>query len=40
MSERKSTWIRILGVLLFFGLLAAAWQWTPLKGLLDLNRIP
>ena len=39
MSERNSTWIRILGVLLFFGLLAAAWQWTPLKGLLDLNRI-
>jgi phospholipase D1/2 len=39
MSERKSTWIRILGVLLFFGLLAAAWQWTPLKGLLDLHRI-
>jgi uncharacterized membrane protein YdjX (TVP38/TMEM64 family) len=39
MSDRKSTWIRILGVFLFFGLLAAAWQWTPLKGLLDLERI-
>ncbi len=39
MSDRKSTWIRILGVLLLFGLLAAAWQWTPLKGLLDFNRV-
>ena len=39
MSDRKSTWLRIVGVLLFFGLLAAAWQWTPLKGLLDLQRI-
>ena len=39
MSDRKTTWIRILGVLLFFLLLAAAWQWTPLKGLLDLERI-
>jgi phospholipase D1/2 len=39
MSDRKSTWIRVLGVLLFFALLAAAWQWTPLKGLLDLQRV-
>jgi uncharacterized membrane protein YdjX (TVP38/TMEM64 family) len=39
MSDRKTTWIRILGVFLFFGVLAAAWQWTPLKGLLDLERI-
>jgi phospholipase D1/2 len=39
MSDRKATWIRILGVFLFFGLLAAAWQWTPLKGLLDLQRV-
>ena len=39
MSDRKSTWIRVVGVLLFFALLAAAWQWTPLKALLDLQRV-
>jgi phospholipase D1/2 len=39
MTDRKSAWIRIVGVLLFFGLLAALWQWTPLKELLDLKQV-
>lgn len=39
LPDRKGAWIRVVGILLFFGLLAAAWQWTPLKELLDLHRI-
>jgi phospholipase D1/2 len=38
-SGRSLAWIRIGSVLLFLGLLAAAWQWTPLKSLVDLPRI-
>jgi len=32
-------WIRIGSVVVFLGLLAAAWQWTPLKSLVDLPRL-
>jgi len=32
-------WIRIGSVVVFLGLLAAAWQWTPLKSLIDLPRL-
>lgn len=38
-SGRKWIWIRIASVLVFLGLVAAAWQWTPLKTLVDLPRI-
>jgi len=36
---RAGLWIRIAAVVVFLALLAAAWQWTPLKSLLDLPRI-
>ena len=38
-SGRTLMWIRIGSILLFLALLAAAWQWTPLKSLVDLPRI-
>lgn len=38
-SDRALTWIRIASVLVFLGLLAAAWRFTPLKNLVDLPRI-
>lgn len=38
-STAKAAWIRVLVTLAFFGLLAAAWQWTPLKELLDFQKI-
>ena len=36
---RSRPWIRIGAVVLFLALLGAAWQWTPLKDLVDLQRL-
>jgi phospholipase D1/2 len=38
-GERPRPWIRMLALIVFLGLLAAAWQWTPLKELADLDRL-
>lgn len=38
-SGRTRTWIRLAAALLFLGLVAAAWQWTPLKSLIDPPKI-
>jgi phospholipase D1/2 len=38
-SGRSRPWIRIGAVVLFLALLGAAWQWTPLKELVDLQSL-
>lgn len=38
-ERRTLTWIRIGSIVLVLALLAAAWQWTPLKTLVDLQQI-
>lgn len=38
-ADRRSLPFRVVGALLLAALVAAAWRWTPLRGLLDLDRL-